>query len=86
MPFALCAQKASNCAQMSCPSSISEVCGNDGVTYSNACELRRATCASGVQLSHRGPCTDLTKDEECPIDCDGVEEKMVCGSDGNAYK
>ena len=38
-----------------------QVCGNDGVTYDSMCELRKATCTKGIQMSHPGPCVDLTK-------------------------
>ena len=38
-----------------------KVCGNDGVTYESMCELRKATCTKGIQMSHPGPCVDLTK-------------------------
>ena len=44
----------------------------------------------GVQQSHSGPCTDLTRPEECPFTCPDHDEEedpdsVVCGSDGNAY-
>ena len=41
-----------------------------------------------IELSHLGPCTDLSKRETCPRNCDGEDddERMVCGSDGNAYR
>ena len=42
-------------------SSKIKVCGNDGVTYESMCELRKATCTKGIQMSHPGPCVDLTK-------------------------
>ena len=57
----------------------------------NPCN-RRATCTSGVQLSHVGACTDLSiveKKSDCPKQCDIDEEdgdEVVCGSDGNVYR
>jgi len=72
--FKKCDSKAATCAKLVCPKSkISQlaaligqdasekVCGNDGVTYESMCELRKATCTKGIQMSHPGPCVDLTK-------------------------
>ena len=36
-----------------------------------------------------GPCSDLTRPEECPFTCPEVADvasSVVCGSDGNAYR
>ena len=53
---------------------------------------------TGIQLAHVGKCmkksTLITKskngkkeeEEECPKNCDNIENNIVCGSDGNAYK
>ena len=38
--WSLCAAKNSSCSKMNCPSDLKEMCGNDGVTYDNACLLR----------------------------------------------
>ena len=38
--WSLCAAKNSSCSKMNCPSDVEEMCGNDGVTYDNACHLR----------------------------------------------
>ena len=90
--WSLCAAKNSSCSKMNCPSDVDEMCGNDGVTYDNACHLRKATCTSGVQLSHVGACTDLSvieKKSDCPKKCDSGDEdvdEVVCGSDGNVYR
>lgn len=90
--WSLCAAKNSSCSKMNCPSDVDEMCGNDGVTYDNACLLRKATCTSGVQLSHVGACTDLSVIEnksDCPKNCDSEnegDEAVVCGSDGNVYR
>ena len=75
-------------AGLSAPSDEDDrpVCGNDGVTYENGCELRKATCATGVQAAHLGRCTDLGEKERCPRSCRGEEEDVVCGSDGNVYR
>ena len=73
------------------------MCGNDANTYDNMCHLHKATCMTGIQLAHVGKCmkksTLITKskngkkeEEECPKNCDNIENNIVCGSDGNAYK
>ena len=45
---------------------ILKVCGNDGVTYESMCELRKATCTKGIQMSHPGACVDLVKGSSPP--------------------
>ena len=84
----LCMSKLSKCLQMACSSELDPVCGNDGVSYQNACYLRKATCTTGVQQAHRGKCADFTVDDDCPKECPAevVGETPVCGSDGNGYK
>lgn len=72
--FKKCDSKAATCAKLICPKSkISQlaaligqdgsekVCGNDGSTYESMCELRKATCTKGIQMSHPGPCVDLVQ-------------------------
>ena len=40
-----------------CPALYAPVCGNSGVTYSNACELGVAACKNpGIEKAHNGPC------------------------------
>lgn len=86
VPLKKCLQKIETCSRMTCSRKASYVCGNDGVTYRNLCELQEATCRAGVQLSHSGQCVDLSKTGlDCPRDCSGEKESIVCGSDGNVY-
>lgn len=86
VPLKKCFKKISNCMKMKCPQEVRHVCGNDGVTYKNICELQEATCRAGVQLAHAGPCTDLQEQQDCPESCDGEKESIVCASNGNVYR
>ena len=61
------------------------MCGNDGVTYRNMCDLQEATCRAGVQLAHAGPCDDLDQRPECPQSCEDETQSVVCASNGNVY-
>jgi hypothetical protein len=67
-----------NCGTIICLEVLDPVCGTDGVTYSNDCYLKRATCNShgAIQLLHKGAC--------CNYNC-ALNVKLVCGSDGYTY-
>lgn len=86
--FKNCASKNAMCEKLVCSGSErSPVCGNDAITYKNMCYLQKATCTSGIQLAHVGECVKNHKAKDiCPSSCKDTEEKLVCGSDGNAYK
>ena len=108
--FSQCEAKATACAKMVCPTAdqsrrnnvlglTDQVCGNDGVTYANLCQLHRSTCTKGTQLAHQGACAadqlreamtgKKAKKMSCsPQECseDDEKEAFVCGSDGNIYK
>jgi len=87
VPLKNCKNKIQTCSRMKCSREVRYVCGNDGITYRNTCELQEATCRAGVQVAHQGPCADLTADLDCPRSCDDEPETdPVCASNGNVYK
>ena len=48
-----------------CPALYAPVCGNNGVTYSNACELGVAACKNlRIEKAHDGPCKGMSMDAE----------------------
>jgi len=86
VPLKKCLDKIETCKRMSCSQEVRFVCGNDGVTYRNMCELQEATCRAGVQLAHSGPCINLQEKLDCPRDCKGEKDGVVCASNGNVYR
>lgn len=58
-----------------CPENFAPVCGMNGQTYGNTCELQRA----GVELLHVGECV-LGENLEC-----GQNGPAACGSNGTMY-
>lgn len=44
-----------------CPADISTVCGSNGKTYNNVCELKRESCQRKITIaiSHGGACSKL---------------------------
>merc|ERR1712137_858302 len=87
----LCAslsERAKDCHGMFCAEIYAPVCGTDGITYSNACELGIATCKNAtVTQKHPGPCgvhIGVGRSTDCSIAC-LANWDPVCGNNGKTY-
>lgn len=85
-----CREDPRACADR-CANEVTPVCGNDGVTYPNAC---LADCAGANHSAGACP-TECGADAPCPDDqpcvrgrcCDCPDEsRPVCGADGEDYR
>ncbi|XP_077787491.1 agrin isoform X2 [Podarcis muralis] len=84
--------------QQVCQSIYDPVCGSDGLTYGNPCELDAMACAlrKEIRVKHKGPCDHCGKCQFgaiceaetgrciCPTEC-VPSAQPVCGTDGNTY-
>ncbi|XP_040569850.1 uncharacterized protein [Lepeophtheirus salmonis] len=73
----------SNVCPVKCPNDYSPICGSNGLTYVNECQLKLANCNnqndSKIKISYYGSCLD-----KCPEFC-ATKYEPVCGSDGITY-
>ncbi|XP_059169089.1 four-domain proteases inhibitor-like [Physella acuta] len=80
------------CPQTVCLEVYQPVCGSDGKTYPNKCQLHASNCKNSdvkeVTISHDGPCKEIQPkrptDPCMKIVCLQVYDP-VCGSDGKTY-
>ncbi|XP_058793471.1 agrin-like isoform X2 [Phymastichus coffea] len=105
--YGICESEPSGEAKCICPSNCEEaestgssiVCGSDGITYKNECELKKTSCTSQILIvvSYKGDCEMCTsiKCENgarceagvciCPETCPKPTNEPVCGSDTKTY-
>ncbi|XP_018333493.1 agrin isoform X1 [Agrilus planipennis] len=105
--YSMCVPNEDIGTQCVCPTSCTDakllkgpVCGNDGVTYVNECEMRMISCKTQqlISVSYRGPCNSCNGEEcpidgddcksgncQCPVKCEGVREEPVCASSNKTF-
>ncbi|XP_059142362.1 four-domain proteases inhibitor-like [Physella acuta] len=90
--FALADDDDDDCRKP-CPRNYSPVCGSDGKTYSNLCELLNANCdrekGRKITAVFNGECIKRCYSgevkRECPVSACYLLLNPICGSDGKTY-
>ncbi|KAL5004114.1 hypothetical protein ScPMuIL_017570 [Solemya velum] len=78
--------------QLACTMDLNPVCGSDGKTYNNLCQLRTDECITQkrIEVSYHGACSGnkgkgtLRSGSECNMACPYIK-LPVCGSNGMTY-
>ncbi|XP_028395198.1 agrin-like [Dendronephthya gigantea] len=84
-----------------CPNTTSPICGSDGKTYENECDMKRASCAKQLRITvasrSRCPCDTANcccgavckvRNNTASCECDfmcSAQNDPVCGSDRKTY-
>ncbi|XP_041364936.1 extracellular protease inhibitor 10-like [Gigantopelta aegis] len=73
-----------------CAANYKPVCGSDGRTYSNSCQLAVAACHARrlgrtIYLANNGRCGSTVQMSGCDQICD-EEKQPICASDGKVYE
>ncbi|XP_073973798.1 agrin-like isoform X3 [Rhodnius prolixus] len=103
--FATCVSDSAGEAHCVCHTNCTEtvgeqVCGTDGVTYRNECELKMTACQNklNLQTAYKGDCESCAGvvcqyrakcsggQCVCPTDCSAAPLEQVCGSDMVTYQ
>ncbi|XP_021926798.1 serine protease inhibitor dipetalogastin isoform X1 [Zootermopsis nevadensis] len=64
-------------------------CGSDGKIYSNSCRMKSKNCGKHVFEVPMSFCVSHERNANgngCPLNCEGEDESLTCGSDGNIYR